>query len=120
MSAVDCVDLSARCYPLGGLAFHVLGDWTHQANWAARNSSYLERESDARLKGYDDRARLVEVVNPRTGRRQQAVQRDFRVLLPLARGRYRPDDAGVVALRSRDRDGSPTRTTRRRGRCDRS
>ena len=104
VSAVDCDDLSTRCYPLGGLAFHVLGDWTHQANWAARNSSYLERERDARLKGYDDRAQLVEVVNPRTGRRDQAVHRDFRALLPLVRERYRPDSPEVRVLRARARD----------------
>jgi cell division protein FtsW (lipid II flippase)/cell division protein FtsI/penicillin-binding protein 2 len=100
----DCGDRSVRCYPLGGLAFHVVGDWTHQANWAAGNASYLERDNDARLKGYDDRARLVDVVNPRTGRRDQAVRRDFRELLPLVRQRYRPDSSAVRAIRSRERD----------------
>jgi cell division protein FtsW (lipid II flippase)/cell division protein FtsI/penicillin-binding protein 2 len=104
VSAVECGDLSRRCYPLGGFAFHVVGDWTRQANWAARNSSYVERDSDARLKGYDDRAELVDVVNPRTGRRDRAVRRDFRALLPLARDRYRGDGAAALALRSRDRD----------------
>ncbi len=47
--------------------FSVLGDWTRQTNWGARNSSFLERDSDARLKGFDDRQRVVEIVNPRTG-----------------------------------------------------
>jgi cell division protein FtsW (lipid II flippase)/cell division protein FtsI/penicillin-binding protein 2 len=93
-----------RCYPLGGLAFHLLGDWTTQANWSARNSSYIERDSDARLKGYDDRARLVEVVNPRTGRRHQSIQRDFRELLPLVRERYRRGSDAVRALVERNRD----------------
>ena len=100
----DCGDTDGRCYPLGGLAFHLVGDWTHQANWAARNSSYFERDSDARLKGYDDRAQLVDVVNPRTGRRGVALRRDLRELLPLVRQRYRPKSSAVVALRSRDRD----------------
>jgi cell division protein FtsW (lipid II flippase)/cell division protein FtsI/penicillin-binding protein 2 len=101
----DCDDDAAtRCYPLGGLAFHLLGNWTHQTNWAARNSSYLERDSDARLKGYDDRAAVVDVVNPRTGQHQHAIRRDFGALLPLARHRYQPDNADVRAMRSRDRD----------------
>src|SRR5262249_10554919 len=71
----DCADTAARCYPLGGFAFHLVGDWTRQTNWGARNSSYLERDSDARLKGYDDRARLVDVIDPRSGRHTQAVRR---------------------------------------------
>ena len=35
----------------------------------------LERDSDATLKGFDDRQRLVEVVNPRTGVRERTVKR---------------------------------------------
>ncbi len=93
-----------RCYPLGGVAFHVIGDWSTQANWAARNSSYVERESDAELKGYDDRSRVVEVVHPRTGRREQAIKRDFRELLPLVRERYRPSSRAARALVERNRD----------------
>jgi cell division protein FtsW (lipid II flippase)/cell division protein FtsI/penicillin-binding protein 2 len=104
----DCADVSTRCYPLGGLAFHLIGDWTHQANWAARNSSYFERDSDARLKGYDDHAQLVDVINPRTGQRSQAIRRDLRALLPLVRQRYRSGSDAVVAIRSRDRDMKTT------------
>jgi cell division protein FtsW (lipid II flippase)/cell division protein FtsI/penicillin-binding protein 2 len=104
----DCAPPSSRCYPLGGLAFHLIGDWTHQTNWAARNSSYLERDNDARLKGYDDRAQLVEVVNPRTGRRGQALRRDLGALLPLVRQRYRPGSRAVVAIRSQPRDVKTT------------
>ncbi|HET7699103.1 MAG TPA: FtsW/RodA/SpoVE family cell cycle protein [Vicinamibacterales bacterium] len=100
----DCADDRVRCYPLGGLAFHLLGDWATQANWGARNSSYLERDSDARLKGFDDHAAVVEVVSPRSGERTQAVRRDLRDLLPLVRQRYRPRSAAVIAIRSRERD----------------
>ena len=82
----------------------MLGDWNDQTNWAARNSSYVEREDDAQLKGYDDHARVVEVVNPRTGKRDHAIRRDFRELLPLVRQQYRPSSAAVVALRTRNRD----------------
>ena len=97
-----------RCYPLGGFGFHLVGDWPHQANWAARNSSYFERESDGRLKGYDDVPQLVEVTNPRTGGRSQAVRRDLRSLLPLVRQRYWPSSAAVAAIRTRDRDVKTT------------
>jgi hypothetical protein len=34
----ECADATGRCYPLGGFGFHLVGDWPHQANWAARNS----------------------------------------------------------------------------------
>jgi cell division protein FtsI/penicillin-binding protein 2 len=56
------------------------------------------------LKGYDDHAQLIDVVNPRTGRHQTALHRDFRALLPLARHRYQPDREDIKALRGRDRD----------------
>ena len=100
----ECADARGRCYPLGGLAFHVLGDWASQTNWGARNSSYLERDSDARLKGYDDRPSVADVVSPRTGGRTQAVRRDLRDLLPLVRQRYRPRSSAVLAIRARERD----------------
>jgi cell division protein FtsW (lipid II flippase)/cell division protein FtsI/penicillin-binding protein 2 len=104
----DCADRSARCYPLGGFAFHLVGDWTHQINWAARNSSYFERDRDGRLKGYDDRAQQVEVIDPRTGRHTQAVRRDLRALLPLVRERYRTGSDAVASIRSRERDVKTT------------
>ena len=93
-----------RCYPLGGLAFHLLGDWNEQTNWAARNSSYIERDSDAQLKGYDDGARLVEVVNPRTGKAHSAIARDYRELLPLVRERYWLWSSAIAELKGRSRD----------------
>ena len=104
----DCGDPSARCYPLGGLAFHLVGDWTRQTNWAARNSSYFERDADARLKGFDDHARIVEAIDPRSGRRIQVIRRDLRALLPLVRQRYRLWSDAVAALRSRVRDVTTT------------
>jgi cell division protein FtsI/penicillin-binding protein 2 len=100
----DCADARSRCYPLGGLGFHLVGDWTSQANWGARNSSYFERDNDARLKGYDDHPAIVDVVSPRTGERSQAVRRDLRDLLALVRQRYRPGSTAVVAIRGRERD----------------
>ena len=102
--ASDCEVAQTRCYPLGGYTFHLLGDWNAQTNWAARNSSYIERDSDAQLKGYDDHASDVEVVNPRTGKRHAAISRDYRELLPLVRHRYWLRSAKAEALRTRNRD----------------
>ena len=48
-----------RCYPLGGSAFHLLGDSVSKANWAAPNSSFVERDFDPRLRGYDDVSQLT-------------------------------------------------------------
>src|SRR5262249_17852131 len=58
----DCAGAGRRCYPLGGLAFHVLGSATTRVNWAATNTSFEERDADARLRGYDDHAR-IEIVS---------------------------------------------------------
>jgi hypothetical protein len=99
-----CTGDSLRCYPLGGVAFHVVGDSTSQTNWAARNSSFLERDRDAVLKGFDDRAQTVEVRNRRTGAIERTIKRDYQELLPLLRSRYRPSDPAVQALLTRDRN----------------
>ena len=102
-AAEACAD-AIRCYPLGGAGFHLLGNAIYETNWAASNASFLERESDARLKGWDDHAQPVEVRNPRTGAMSHTVRRDYRELLPLLRARYRPGDAAVKALLARNRD----------------
>jgi cell division protein FtsW (lipid II flippase)/cell division protein FtsI/penicillin-binding protein 2 len=99
-----CAAASARCYPLAGVGFSVLGDWTTQANWGARNSSYVERDNDSKLKGYDDRPRVVDVSNPRTGVRDRTVRRDLSVLLPLARIRGRDQRAAAKAFAGVDHD----------------
>lgn len=99
-----CDPAESRCYPLGGFTFHLTGDWNRQSNWGARNSSYFERDSDAQLKGYDDRAQQVEVTSARTGMRQAAISRDYRELLPLVRQRYWRSSGAIDALRARNRD----------------
>ncbi|MEO7271611.1 MAG: FtsW/RodA/SpoVE family cell cycle protein [Vicinamibacterales bacterium] len=99
-----CEPAAARCYPLGGVTFSVLGDWDRQTNWAARNSSFLERDSDARLKGFDDHQRVVEVINPRTGARERTIKRDYSELLPLVRHGADSRRTGVSTLLARPRD----------------
>ena len=71
-----------RCYPLGGAAFHLLGDVSSRRNWAAGNTSYLERDAQNRLRGFDD----------------------YQQLIPLLRHRYEPNHAQMKAFLHRDRD----------------
>ena len=94
--------VEGRCYPLGGMAFHVLGDATRQTNWAARNTSYVEQDFDGRLKGFDDRAQTVEVVS-RAGTTHAVIRRDYSELLPLVRHKGRPGHAAVRRILERDR-----------------
>jgi cell division protein FtsW (lipid II flippase) len=102
---VSCPDAGGgRCYPLGGMAFHVLGNADRQINWAAPNTSFAEREMDAHLKGFDDRPRRVEIRHPDDGHLVPAVRRDFSELLPLVRHRGNPGHRDVRRLVDRDRD----------------
>lgn len=99
-----CPQTGMRCYPFGGHTFHLLGDWRSQVNWAAANTSFIERDSDSRLRGYDDHARVVEVADPQTGRTTKVIRRDLIELVPLLRYRYRPDHESVKRLLDRPRD----------------
>lgn len=93
----------ARFYPLGSRAVHLLGDIRTRANWGARNSSYAERDFGVALQGYDDRAAVVEVPDPRTGKPTYSVRYDFRELVPLLRHKYEPNHPEVRKVRDRDR-----------------
>jgi cell division protein FtsW (lipid II flippase) len=97
-----CPDPEERCYPLGGEAFHVLGDARTTTNWSAANTSYVEREADARLRGFDDHATNVKT-SDRAGRPMYTIHRDYRELVPVLRQRQ-PGHAAVVALGDRLRD----------------
>jgi cell division protein FtsW (lipid II flippase) len=99
----DCSEQRARCYPLGGLVFHVLGESDTQANWAARNTSFVEQEFDARLKGFDDRPRTVTIRDPE-GESRAVVTRDYSDLLALARHRGNPNHRAVRAIVNQSRD----------------
>jgi cell division protein FtsW (lipid II flippase) len=99
-----CAAGGGRCYPFGGLTYHLLGDFRTQANWAASNTSFVERDSDARLRGYDDHARVVEIADPRTGAKTRVLRRDLTELIPLLRNRHDPDDEAVKRILARPRD----------------
>jgi cell division protein FtsW (lipid II flippase) len=94
----------ARYYPLGPAAFHLLGDLRTRVNWSARNSSYAERDFMRTLQGYDDRASVVEVFDPRTRTSQHFLRLDLRELLPLLRHRWQPNHPEVKKILERDRN----------------
>ncbi|MFB3825260.1 MAG: FtsW/RodA/SpoVE family cell cycle protein [Bryobacteraceae bacterium] len=99
-----CRKTDARHYPLGGLMFDLVGDLRTRARWGAPNSSFVERDSATRLRGYDDRPTLVEVKNPTTGNMDRVVRYDYRELLPLLRHRYEPNHPAVRRVLDRPRD----------------
>jgi cell division protein FtsW (lipid II flippase) len=92
-----------RCYPLGGAAFHLLGDARDARNWSASNTAYVERDSQNRLRGFDDHATTVRVSDA-SGRPAAAVRRDYRAIVPLLRHRHSPDHPAVMAFLNRPRD----------------
>ena len=98
-----CPNPAERCYPLGGKAFHVLGDARTAKNWSATNTSYVERDADARLRGFDEHATTVKTID-RSGQPMYAIHRDYSELVPLLRHRRQPDHPAVVAFRNRPRD----------------
>lgn len=98
-----CEGAAIRCYPLGGAAFHLLGHESTRANWSAPNTSYIERDADARLRGFDDHATSVSVKDPR-GEAHTTLRRDYGALVPLLRHRYEPDHPDVRAFLAQPRD----------------
>jgi cell division protein FtsW (lipid II flippase) len=99
-----CRKTDQRHYPFGGLMFDLLGDLRTRTRWAASNTSFVERDSARRLRGYDERPTLVEVKNPATGKLDRVVKYDYRELLPLLRHRHDPNNPAVRAVLDRPRD----------------
>ena len=99
-----CSRTESRHYPFEGLTFHLLGDLRTRIRWGATNTSFVERDSATRLRGYDDRPTLVDVENPKTGKMERVVRYDLRELVPLLRHRYDPDNPAVRRVLDRKRD----------------
>jgi cell division protein FtsW (lipid II flippase) len=97
-----CPDPAARCYPLGGRAFHLLGDSTSRRNWGASNTSFVERDSESKLRGFDDHQTPVRVTAA-DGGDAWTLRRDYRDLLPVLRHRRDPDDPAMKELLARPR-----------------
>ena len=98
-----CPDPHERCYPLGGRLFHVLGDVRTRPNWSASNTSFIERDSEAKLRGFDDRTTVIRIADG-AGGSSSAVLRDYRDLIPLVRHRLEPTHPDVQAILSRPRE----------------
>ena len=98
-----CPHPSERCYPLGGRAFHLLGDERTRINWSAPNTSYVERDSENRLRGFDDRAATMQTSDA-SGHLMWTIRRDYRDLVPLLRHRHEPNHPAVVAMRRQTHD----------------
>lgn len=99
-----CPKNDTRFYPLGAAGYHLLGDLRTHLNWSAPNSSFLERDLGVTLQGYDDRARVVEVHDFRTGKPAYTIRYDYRELIPLLRHRYEPEHPDVKRIMGRNRD----------------
>jgi cell division protein FtsW (lipid II flippase) len=87
-----------RCYPLGGAAFHLLGDARTRVNWTAPNSSYIERDAESRLRGFDDHAEIVHTTDS-AGGSMLTIRRDYRDIVPALRHRYDPASAALARFR---------------------
>jgi cell division protein FtsW (lipid II flippase) len=99
----NCLDPTERCYPLGGVAFHLLGDARTRLNWSATNTSYVERDAEDHLRGFNDHATAVRTTDA-AGRSAVAVRRDYRELIPLLRHRYEQDHVAVKTILTKARD----------------
>jgi cell division protein FtsI/penicillin-binding protein 2/cell division protein FtsW (lipid II flippase) len=99
-----CRRTDQRHYPFGGLMFDLLGDLRTRTRWGASNTSFVERDSARRLRGYDDRPTLLEVKNPSTGQMDRVLRYDYRELVPLLRHRHEPNNPEVRRVLDRPRD----------------
>jgi cell division protein FtsW (lipid II flippase) len=99
-----CTRTDSRYYPFGGLTFDLLGDLRTRLRWGASNTSFVERDSARRLRGYDDRPELVKVKDPRTGKTDTVIRYDYRELVPLLRHHDDPGSPAVRKILDRPRD----------------
>ena len=99
-----CSRTESRHYPFGGLTFDLLGDLRTRLRWGASNTSFVERESATRLRGYDDRPALVDMRNPKTGANERLIRYDYRELVPLLRHHFDADNPAVRHVLDRPRD----------------
>jgi transpeptidase family protein/FtsW/RodA/SpoVE-like cell cycle protein len=101
--ADTCPHPHERCYPLGGRAFHLLGDVRTHVNWSAPNTSYVERDAEDHLRGFSDHASVMRTTDA-SGRSMSTLRRDYREIVPAFRHRYEPEHPAVAALRNQPRD----------------
>lgn len=100
----ECAETKGRCYPLGGRSYHLLGDLQTERDWAASNTSFVERDAAPRLRGFDDHATRVSIRRPDGNGWVTLLRRDYSELVPLARYRHRPERREVQRLLHKPRD----------------
>ncbi|HUP22811.1 MAG TPA: FtsW/RodA/SpoVE family cell cycle protein [Thermoanaerobaculia bacterium] len=95
-----------RWYPLGGRSYHLLGDWNRRWDWAASNTSFVERDDNARLQGFDDRPRAAgqSQDDPGVVRGAAPGARNLAELLPLLRHGEAASRRSVRELVDRERN----------------
>jgi cell division protein FtsW (lipid II flippase) len=98
-----CQEPVERCYPLGGVGFHLLGDLPTRINWSAGNTSYVERDAESRLRGFDDRSRIIQT-RDRAGNLSSTIRREYDELVPLLRHRHDLNDPDVKPILERTRN----------------
>ena len=96
-----CPQPAERCYPLGGRAFHLLGDARARVNWSAPNTSYVERDAEDGCAASTITRRSC--TRRSVGPVDATLRRDYRELVPALRHRYEPDHPAVAALRKQAR-----------------
>jgi cell division protein FtsI/penicillin-binding protein 2 len=94
-----CRTAGERCYPLGGAAFHLLGDARTRLNWSAPNSSYIERDVENQLRGFDDHATAIQTTDS-SGRSMLTIRRDYREIIPALRHRHDATNPAFARLRA--------------------
>jgi peptidoglycan glycosyltransferase len=67
-------------------------------NWTAPNASYVERDAESQLRGFDDRAEVVRTTDS-SGRSMLTIKRDYRDILPALRHRYDQASAAWAPFR---------------------
>ncbi|HEY3162356.1 MAG TPA: FtsW/RodA/SpoVE family cell cycle protein [Vicinamibacterales bacterium] len=94
----------ARCYPLEGRTYHLLGDVRSERGWTASNTSFVERDAAAQLRGFEDHAATVALRRPDDGGIVRITRHDYSALIPLLRERYEPDRDELRQLVTRPRN----------------
>ncbi|RPI27956.1 MAG: hypothetical protein EHM61_06760 [Acidobacteria bacterium] len=106
-----------RLYPMGEVMFHVLGDDRTRLNWAARNTSFIERDENVRLQGFNDHARLIKVKDTSDGKERVVFKRDYRELSNFVKHYAWPEHPEVKRVLGRDRNVRLTVTGRLQARA---
>lgn len=99
-----CPERTRRCYPFGGMTFHLLGDLREPVNWASSITDFAEKAYNVQLQGFDDKPQLVKLVHPRTGQEQKELKRDYSALLPAWWVHDDPAAPAMKELMGKERD----------------